>query len=280
MTHTTVEEYSGKRFAFGRNWARFLEVLDEQRVIEAQRSLSDFLLVDTLRGKTFLDIGSGSGLFSFAARRLGAVVRSFDFDADAVACTRELKRRYFPGDPSWTIERASVLDSAYLTKLGRFDIVYSWGVLHHTGAMWQAIDNAAASVGENGTLCIAIYNDQGWKSRFWRGVKFVHNSLPRSIQPVYATTLGVSFHLLNIVKYTILLKPAVAIGPLLNYSAENRGMSVWRDMSDWIGGYPYEVATFERLRDFVMARGFRLINGKRETSLGCHQMLFARNPSP
>jgi len=136
---TTPEDL---RFQFGKNWGRFLEVLDDERIAEAERSLVEMLEVRDLRGRSFLDVGSGSGLFSLAARRLGATrVHSFDYDADSVACTRELKRRYYANDADWTIEQGSVLDPTYLQPLGTFDIVYSWGVLHHTGDMWRALGN-------------------------------------------------------------------------------------------------------------------------------------------
>jgi 2-polyprenyl-6-hydroxyphenyl methylase/3-demethylubiquinone-9 3-methyltransferase len=128
------EVSAGRRFRFGRNWARFLKRLNLARIVEAEDNLKEFLGEGTLAGKTFLDIGSGSGLSSLAARLLGARVTSFDFDSHSVACTEELRRRYFPGDSSWTIQQGSVLDQQYLAGLGQFDIVYSWGVLHHTGA--------------------------------------------------------------------------------------------------------------------------------------------------
>src|SRR2546426_1571009 len=140
MRHSE-EILGGGRFAFGENWARFLALLDDQRIRDAEESLQSKLEVENLAGKSFLDIGSGSGLFSLAARRLGARVHSFDYDPQSVACTAELRRRYFPGDERWTIEGASVLDAAYLASLGPFDVVYSWGVLHHTGHMWQALEN-------------------------------------------------------------------------------------------------------------------------------------------
>ena len=88
----------GERFEFGKNWGRFLAVLNDERISEAEASLKSMLKVEGLTGKSFLDIGSGSGLFSLAARRLGARVHSFDYDPQSVACTAELKRRYFEGD--------------------------------------------------------------------------------------------------------------------------------------------------------------------------------------
>src|SRR6266536_3872581 len=122
----------GQRFEFGRNWARFLSTLDDRKIEAATHSLEKTLGVESLDGKRFLDIGSGSGLFSLAARRLGARVHSFDYDLQSVACAAELRRRSFPGGGQWVVDEGSVLDSEYMKSLGQFDVVYSWGVLHNT----------------------------------------------------------------------------------------------------------------------------------------------------
>lgn len=271
------EVLSGNRFAFGENWARFLSVLTPERIEEAERNLKDMLDVARLDGKSFLDIGSGSGLSSLVARRLGARVHSFDYDTQSVACTTELKRRYFADDADWTIETGSALDRDFMARLGRFDVVYSWGVLHHTGAMWTGIECAISRVRDGGTLFLAIYNDQGWKSHLWWFIKFVYNKLPRPVDLAYAYTLGVFFELLNIIKYTLRLKPMTAIAPLLNYK-EKRGMSILHDMIDWMGGFPFEFATYDTLAGYMRTRGFELVNGKPASSLGCHEMVFRHNP--
>src|ERR687883_600173 len=132
------------RFPFGENWLGLAQELNDRQIVEADRSVKALLAVEDLRGRTFLDIGSGSGLFSLAARRLGARVHSFDFDPKSVACTRELKKTYFGDDESWKIQEASALDTEFMNSLGQYDIVYSWGVLHHTGNLWLAMENAQA----------------------------------------------------------------------------------------------------------------------------------------
>ena len=272
-----AEVAQGERFRFGDNWRAFLGALDEARIRAAEASLSGRLGLETLAGRSFLDIGCGSGLFSLAARRLGARVRSFDFDPQSVACCSELRRRYFPDDPAWTIEEGSALDAAWLASLGEFDVVYSWGVLHHTGSMWVAIEHAIARVAPGGTLCLALYNDQGWKSHFWWFVKFVYNLLPAPLDRAYGYLFGILAELANILKYTLRLEPMKAIRPLLDYR-RRRGMSILHDMQDWMGGFPFEFVRYPVLVDYMAARGFTLVRGNEASSLGCHEWVF-RGPA-
>ncbi len=273
MTTHEDEIRAGERFAFGANWARFLGVLNEERIAEAERSLRGMLGVDDLRGKRFLDAGSGSGLFSLAARRLGARVHSFDYDPMSVACTRELKQRYFADDLDWTVEEGSVLDAGYLNRLGSFDIVYSWGVLHHTGAMWQAIENVVRMVAPAGVLFIAIYNDQGGASHRWKLLKRLHNRHRWLRMPLEIYTV-VRQWAITVVKDTL------GGHPLRSWKGykSSRGMSAWHDVVDWIGGYPFEVAKPEQVFDFCKALGFRL--ERLQTcagGLGCNQFVLVRS---
>ncbi len=249
------EVATGKRFRFGRNWARFLKRLNQARIAESEKNLLEFLGKESLEGKTFLDVGSGSGLSSLAARRLGAAVTSFDYDGQSVACTEEVRRRYLPDDPSWTIEHGSVLDMQYLAGLGQFDIVYSWGVLHHTGAMWQAMENVKPLVKIGGLLFIAIYNDCGEVSRWWLERKRRYNALPRALRPLYAIYVWMPQELRSLVG-------SMRAGELRTYVREltsatsGRGMSWLHDVIDWIGGYPYEYASVKDIVEFYRRDGF------------------------
>jgi 2-polyprenyl-6-hydroxyphenyl methylase/3-demethylubiquinone-9 3-methyltransferase len=266
---------AGERFEFGRNWRLFLASLDEERIASAERSLRQMLGLTSLAGKRFLDAGSGSGLFSLAARRLGATVHSFDYDPQSVACTAELRRRYFPGDPDWAVGQGSVLDESYLSGLGAFDVVYSWGVLHHTGAMWRALANVAPLVAENGRLFLAIYNDQGKPSRRWLRVKKAYNGLPSGLRFL---VLWPAFWRLW---WRRLLKDLLCGRPLRTWReyAANRGMSPWRDVVDWVGGFPFEVAKPERIFEFYHQRGFELAGlSTQGGDLGCNEFVFVRKP--
>jgi len=262
------------RFPFGRNWASFLDVLTEARIQEAERSLKEMLGADRVAGAAFLDAGSGSGLFSLAAMRLGARrVHSFDFDPDSVGCARELRRRYFPDAENWTVEQGSVLDPDYMNRLGQWDIVYSWGVLHHTGRMWEALARVIPNVKQPGLLFVSIYNDQGRTSSAWRFIKRLYNT----------GTIGKASVISVFVPYFAMRGLTIDLiqgrHPAARYREyrTSRGMSLLHDWNDWLGGYPFEVAKPEEVFDFYRSRGFSLEKlttcGGR---FGCNEFVFTR----
>ena len=273
MTKTHSEEVSqGERFQFGANWEAFLDTLNDERIKEAEDSLREMLGVDDLSGKRFLDIGSGSGLFSLAARRAGAKVHSFDYDPKSVGCTRELKKRYFANDEDWIVEEGSALDEDYLVSLGKFDVVYSWGVLHHTGNMMRALNNAMIPVSDQGILFIAIYNDQDISSRLWKKIKktYCSNWLGKFlISCVFVPWFALQAIAIGLIKFR---NP---LGQFSNYK-KKRGMSIYHDWIDWLGGYPFEVAKPEVIFNLYRSHGYVLENLITTNRLGCNQYVFRK----
>lgn len=261
-------------FSFGRNWQRFLErSVDPERERIAMNSIRDFLEVSDLKGRSFLDVGCGSGLFSLGAFRLGArQVVSFDVDPFSVRCCEEIKRR--AGNPAcWQVLQGSVLDEAFLAQAGKADVVYAWGSLHHTGDMWRAIRNAASLVETKGLFYLSIYNKvMGRKgSLFWLRVKKLYNRSPWTGKRVLE---GVHFF-----RNGFLRKLASLENPMTLFTqySRDRGMSYWTDVRDWLGGYPYEFASTDEIFRFgVRELRMELVNLRSTNTLGTNEFLFRR----
>jgi len=260
----------GKRFQFGKNWINFLKTLDTHGIVSAKTSMNQLLGAYQLPSKTFLDIGSGSGLSSLVARQMGAKVKSIDYDPNSVKSTKMLKDKYLPGDSDWVIEQGSVLDKEYLNTLGQFDIVYSWGVLHHTGKMWEALENVCPLVKNGGILFIALYNDQAYKSKFWWKVKKTYCSSIIGKWLISAIFLPLFF-------FVGILSSLKNRENIFIAYKKNRGMSIVHDWKDWLGGFPFEVAKIEEVFSYFKAQGFSLYNIKTTTSMGCNEFVFIKS---
>jgi 2-polyprenyl-3-methyl-5-hydroxy-6-metoxy-1,4-benzoquinol methylase len=268
-----AEVRAGERFTFGENWRAFLGSISDDRIAQAVASVQALLQMPSLEGKTFLDIGSGSGLFSLAAHKLGAKVTSFDYDPSSVGCAVELRQRFGRPTNPWEILHGSALDADFVGALGQFDVVYSWGVLHHTGAMWTGIRNAMSAVKPGGTLCLALYNDQGAVSKRWTVVKRIYCSgapgkylMSSLIIPYWVARSAASD----------LVRGRAPWHSLVTYRS-NRGMSPWYDWHDWLGGYPFEVARPEDIIMPLQRDGF-CIKGlvTQAGTMGCVEYVFER----
>lgn len=234
------------RFEFGKNWLNFLSTVTDESIGRAEQKLSQ--LVGDIKGKRILDVGCGSGLDSLACIRLGAdELTGIDFDSQSVQCSLAMKSKFAP-NAKWSVLQGSALDETFLRGLGKFDLVYSWGVLHHTGDMWKALD--LITIPARSQLLVSLYADQGIISQCWRILKASYNHFPASRPFVTAASLATLW-------LPKLRKPHRVISEWKNYS-EKRGMSAWHDVIDWAGGYPYEVAKPEQVTSFYAGRGFSL----------------------
>ena len=263
------------KFNFGKNWSNFINnyLTEEQKAIASQQTLA-FLGMKDLSGKTVLDVGSGSGLFSRVFFEAGArAIVSFDCDKESIKCTEKLRATAKNNSANWTILEGSILNNTFIRALGTFDIVYSWGVLHHTGNMWKALNNVASCVNKQGLIYIAIYNKVPGRginsSAFWKTEKRFFNKTPLLIQHfiIYLYVINFIFNML------IRFNNPIAVIKNRKFS---RGMSWYTNIVDWLGGYPYEYASVDEIFYFFYKKNFELINLKSVTTLDCNEFLFRR----
>jgi 2-polyprenyl-3-methyl-5-hydroxy-6-metoxy-1,4-benzoquinol methylase len=236
-------------FAFGENWQQFVQqYLTPDRERLAASALASLFEAE-IAGMRFLDIGAGSGLFSLAAYRLGArEVVSVDVDPGSIAACQAVRRR--AGSPqNWSVHQGSILDTSFTASIGRADRVYSWGVLHHTGSMWNAIENTVSLVATGGLLGIAIYNrvegGLGDSGRWWR-IKRTYNRVPRAAQVAMEAAYLAAW------SATKLAHRENPIRAAREYQSV-RGMALRTDVKDWLGGFPYEYATPDEIVSFCTA---------------------------
>lgn len=273
------EKLLNAHFEFGENWKKFLADIDDEKVKSAMRDIESFLGAGVMKGRAFVDIGCGSGLSSLAAFRLGASkICSYDIDPVNIRNTEHLKTLFkVPEDFPWICNVASIVNADDRKGIPKADVIYAWGVLHHTGAMWDAIQNTAELVQPDGYLYLMLYRDARLAG-VWKRIKRTY---------VYAPAV-IKFAMRNIFSAIliagILAKGKNPIKSIKNYGIKSRGMSWYTDVTDWIGGYPFEYAEAEDIIEFLEPLGFKLIKinpsiSKKSWGLfgtGSYQYLFRR----
>jgi 2-polyprenyl-6-hydroxyphenyl methylase/3-demethylubiquinone-9 3-methyltransferase len=258
------------RFEFGKNWESYSQLVDAPRIASAVTRLSQLLGTDSLAGKTFLDIGCGSGLHALAALNLGAErVRAIDLDPDSVATTRAMLERF------GCLDRAEVVQQSVFDlnpeRDGRYDVVYSWGVLHHTGDMNRAIAAAARMVQLGGYFAVALYGKTFYCGAWTHIKRWYVKATPKrrtAAERLYMRLFGIY----------LLLRGKRLSTHIHNYH-NKRGMDFMHDVRDWIGGYPYESIRPRELDALLRPLGFSRIHAtvKRRSGLfgsGCDEYLY------
>ncbi len=253
-----------KPFSFGENWLQYSRIIDEARVAEAERSVQELLGRQRLDGLTLLDIGSGSALFAIAAVRLGASnVVAIDRDPASVAAGRQNVERFLDlsARDRIVVRPGDILEPRDQPQ--RYDVVYAWGSLHHTGSMWSAIDNASRHCAVGSLFVLAIYN-KTWFAPAWLRIKQFYNWSPAPLRLVMAGALTGT-------------RAVVRLAQFKHPLSVERGMTVWYDATDWLGGLPYECATPEEICQFMASRGGHLVRSLMTRRSGCNQFVFAKN---
>lgn len=248
------------RFGFGKNWESYIKRhFSEERVDISRRKLLTFLQLETLKGSAFLDIGCGSGLHSLAALRAGADrIVSFDLDPNSVETTKKLKA-WAGNPPTWQVTEGSILDGTFLGTLEPAEIVYSWGVLHHTGNMWQAMDNVFRLIKPGGLAYLALYDYDtpvNPSAEFWLDVKKRYNHAGwwgrRRLELWYIWKFYLHNNILNLPVFMV---------RIFGYK-QIRGMSIYTDLVDWLGGWPMEYSKRADVKKWAQKNSLEMLTMK------------------
>lgn len=248
------------RFGFGKNWDQYVrQHFSEERLEFSRRQLLEFLHLENLKGKTFLDIGCGSGLHSLAALRAGAEkVISFDLDSDSVTTTCHLKN-WAADPPHWQVMQGSILDESFINGLEPADIVYSWGVLHHTGNMWKAMDHFIRLIKPGGLAFIALYDydiQTNPTAEYWLDIKQKYNRCSR-----WGKRKMELWYIWRFILYGNIFRLPELVKRSLGYK-QFRGMALYTDIVDWLGGWPMEFAKRADVKQWAEKAGLEMLTMK------------------
>jgi SAM-dependent methyltransferase len=260
-------------FSFGENWKDYLSTIDERVAQVASKDIEEWIGTPQIEGRRVVDVGSGSGVSSLCFYNASpAELISFDYDEHSVEATKSLRDRVCDGG-MWKIMRGSILDKAFVDPLGIFDVVYSWGVLHHTGSIWAAIENTQKLCRVGGLVLISIYQAGDMYQRHLALKKDFNRRSSDEKQKM-------------IERHALERYPGLTVSDAVNRMRSNvvrRGMNEYNDWIDWLGGLPYEVAYPSEIISRFLAQGFLPIRVVEEGQQGCNVYLFRneheRDPS-
>lgn len=254
-------------FSFGRNWKEFLPTIDDNAIKEAGKDIDQWLGSQNIQGKSVIDIGSGSGLSSLCIYYRGCRrLVSFDSDPESVETAKFLAAR--AGSPdNWAIFQGSIIDETLINRLGTFEIVHSWGVLHHTGKMWQAMAHAIRLCAPGALFLISIYA---------AGDRYEeHLALKRRFNAADPGTKADMIRIQMERTKSFYRDNENSEGGL----NRDRGMTHYHDAVDWLGGLPYEVAHASEVLLFCINRGLVPLRVFERRQGGCSVYLFRNDPN-
>ncbi len=251
-------------FTFGRNWLDYVRSRVTADVVQSHvHDLSKIYksIGLDIAGKSVIDVGCGSGLSSLSFALMNPKkLLSIDIDHDSVGATaicRSMLPTHHKSD--WNIEQKSVFELNH--DDGVFDLVYSWGVLHHTGDVWSAVKRCQSILAPGGYLHLALYRSgDRYTEHIRQKTSFMVMSRDEKVRVLY--------DYLN----ALFISKGASV-----FDFDERGMNRFHDALDWFGGFPYEVVDPEVLGQYLQSCSIRQLYFREANQGGCFVYIGRKN---
>lgn len=177
------------------------------------------LFPEGVKGKRVLDGGSGSGMVSVAFALMGADVTGVDITPKCVENGYKRAEHY-------GVKCKFINESLVTLDLSNehFDIIYSWGVLHHTEDARQSFFSLARHLREGGEIIVAVYlkTKISW---FWNFARIFYQNAPTVFKTIFLNIGSVFLNIVDLFRKIIFNKERYMM----------RGTNNKEILNDWFG---------------------------------------------
>ena len=203
------------------------------------------LFPEGVKGKKVLDAGSGSGMVSIAFAVMGASVTGVDITSKCIENGRKRAKAF-------GVECRFVQSDLTMLDLHEdFDIIYSWGVLHHTADAKASFFRLVEHLRPGGEIIIAVYLRTAFSS-FWNFSRVFYQSSPGFAKTAFRRSASVLLNGYDAVRKALMKKERYML----------RGTSNEELVNDWFGVPHRTFHTYTEVYEWFREKGldYRLVN--------------------
>lgn len=135
----------------------------EQRKYFVEPHIPAFAQFERWRGKKVLEVGCGMGTDTINFARAGAQVTAVDLSTESLALAKQ-RTKVFGMEDRISFYQANAEELTLYVPAGKYDLIYSFGVIHHTPRPDRAIEQIKQFMDISSELRMMLYAKNSWKN--------------------------------------------------------------------------------------------------------------------